>query len=109
MTDQPDRVGILDQAGCRRDRAGNADADRPGLAGLRLRSLDEVADRRHRGTVVAARRGNAAPRPDRAVVGQRDGLNLGPAEVNSDTHAAAYVPTSNADTWSWISAHDATR
>ena len=59
------RVGVLDQAARRRDRAGRADADAGPRAEARLDLVDEPADRldRQRVVVGAARRSAVAPAP----------------------------------------------
>ena len=45
LADQPRRVRVLDQAGRRRNRARNADADRAALAQLVLDAAHQLGDR----------------------------------------------------------------
>ena len=78
------RVGVLDQAGGRRDRARRADADAGRARRARLRSPRRARARRRRLRVVVRRRGDAAARQLAAGVVDRDRLDLGAAEVDAD-------------------------
>ena len=86
MADQPDGIGILDQAGGRRDRAGNAHTDGAGCPGFAFHCLRQVAQGGQRGTVIAAWRRDASTHPDRAIALKCDSLDLGAAEVYADPY-----------------------
>ena len=82
---QPDAVGVAHQARHRRDRAGHADPDaREALARLRLDRLHERGDGFEQG-VVGAGIGPTDSGDDLAVGSDGRGLDLGAAEVDSET------------------------
>src|SRR5690606_735689 len=85
--DEPGGVGVLDEAGGGRDDAGNADADRRRAAVAGLQPMDERRNRGKGGVVVPTGRGHALPAQLASAGVERDALNLGPAEVDADSHA----------------------
>ena len=87
---QPGRIGVLDQPGRRRDRAGDPDADGAGLTDLLLDLAHEAGDRAQRARVVASRRCDPPPQPLVPVAGDRDPFDLGAAQVDADPHACGH-------------------
>ena len=84
---QPRRIGILDHAGRRRDRARMADAHRAAHAHATLQLGHDAGDRRDAVLVGVLWRRYAQPRPLDAVGGERQPFDLGAAEVDADPHA----------------------
>ncbi len=82
--DEPGRVGVLDQASGRRDRAGNADADRAARAGGPLKLGDERGDGGDLAVIVAGRRGGPLAEELAPIGGERDDFELGAAEIDAD-------------------------
>ena len=103
-TDEPGGVGVLDQAGGRRDGAGNADADGAGGADRLLEFGDERGDGGDLSVIVAGGRGGALAIQLAPVGGERNDLQLSAAEVDADADrsrhlsplAAARVPEDSA-------------
>ena len=83
---EPGRVRVLDEAGCGRDRARDADADRAVAAELGLDAAHEIGGGPDAGIVVVLRRRDPAPGEGGAVLVERDRLDLAPAPVDADEH-----------------------
>ena len=83
--DEPGGVRVLDQAGGVGDHAGDADANRTGLARFGLELGDQSGDGVETGTVVA-QGWNPAAGGDDGVGGEGDGFGLGPTQINADPH-----------------------
>lgn len=81
-------VGVADQAGDRRQRAGRADADAGPEADGALGVLNQAHDRPQRGLVVTLRRRHAASEAFTTVLVERDQLDLGATQVDADAHVA---------------------
>src|SRR5258707_10981502 len=82
------RVGVLEQPGRWRERAGMADADRAACAELGFELARHGCDRPHRRLVGALRRRHAQARALLAGIVEHDALDLGAAEIDADAHAA---------------------
>src|SRR6185312_4793839 len=80
---QPHGIGVADQPGARRDRAGNAHADAAAGSGLGLHRGHQVPDGLDGGAVAAGVR-HALAHEDVAGGVQRRRLDLGPAEIDAD-------------------------
>ncbi len=83
--DEPDGVGVLDQAGGASDNSWDADADGALFAGFGFQLSDEAYDRVDGGGVVA-RGWDPAAGGDDIIGGQGDGFDLGAAQINPDLH-----------------------
>ncbi len=83
LADQPDGIRVLDEAGRGRQHAGNPDADGTSGPGALLERRDGGRDGVERRRVVTAGCVHAKPRRLPAAV-ERDGLDLGPTEINTD-------------------------
>ena len=85
--DQAGRIGVLDRAGIRLGPR-DADTDAAACAELAFRCGDQSGHGGDGGRVIAGRGGNAAAQQLAAVIGQRDDLDLGAAEVDAEAQAA---------------------
>jgi hypothetical protein len=82
-SDQPRGVGVLHETRVRGDDSRDSDSDRGADVQLRLDSADELpygADC----LVIATRSGDALTREDDAGFVERNGFDLGAAEVDAD-------------------------
>jgi hypothetical protein len=86
---EPGRVGVLEQAGRRGNRAGRAKPHGAACAELLLGLRDQRADRRQGRIIAAARARPPAPQQGRAAFVKPDDLDLAAAEIDAqgDGHA----------------------
>src|SRR3954464_556385 len=93
---EPNRVGVFHNTCGLRDRAGNADAHRSGLAERRLNLAHKARcgsnARLVASLVVMLGCGNALAGEHHAGVAQCNCLDLGSAPVNADAHSAPPSP-----------------
>src|SRR6185436_21145912 len=83
---EPHAVRILHETGGGRERPRHPDAYPRGLPALALEPLDQRGDRGQRRAVAPARRRHAPSPALLAVAVERDGLDLGAAEIDADSH-----------------------
>ncbi len=83
---EPDRVGVLHQAGRRGNGAGDANANRAGLPELTQEGCCQVRNDAKGCIVVAARCRYSAAQTHVSLIIQGEGLNLGAADVEADFH-----------------------
>ena len=90
---QARRVGVLHQAGGRRDRAGMGDADRAARARLALELGDQIDDRLDVFLVGAGRRRHAQALAFDAAFVEHQALDFGTAEIDADSHGLSSQKT----------------
>jgi hypothetical protein len=86
LSDQPDRVGILDQSGCRRNRAGNPDPDTICGASLALQVGHQRRNGGDGGSIVIAGSRHTDSRA-RATPIEGDPFDLRPTKIDTESHA----------------------
>ena len=90
--DQPDRVGVLDQAGRGREGSRNADADRAATAEPGLGAVSQIGDRAQSRAVVAPGRRDAFAQNGGAGFVEGGDLDLGAAEIDADPERHDTIP-----------------
>ena len=93
---QPRRAGPLGNPRPRVERAGQPDPHRAGAANRLLDLSHHRCDQVQAAVVVRPRRRRPRPGQLRAVLGERDHLDLGPAPVDPDQHPTS-LPHTRAD------------
>src|SRR5690606_23085133 len=84
---EPGGIGVSHEAGVRRQRTRDADADRAAASDRTLGLVDETGDRGARARVVAARCRHAPAQSLAARVVEREHFDLRAAEIDADPHA----------------------
>ena len=94
LADQPGRIGVLDEAGARRERPGDTDADSHSGAELGLDPAHQRGHRRDGAGIVAGWGRDPPPRVDRAAAIDGGGLDLGAAEIDADAKPCGHASPS---------------